>query len=546
MKTQTQLLLKSLPYTAYFLVSLSLFLILNLKYPENWLGLMDGYFYGLLIKTNIYNLTPVGIDPSVSSQYPFYFFYILAVVAKILGFQDLGYIQIIGFSFGIFIYNCIVYHAMSHFCKRASAFAFPLLVILIYVSQPIGYVIMQKPHEFIALASYPLTVKLFFEFLKSNNQRILVIDSLLLAYLLGSYPVLVILPVTLLFLSLLVRVIATRNPIEITRFVFSLGTGIFVLLPFIIFLIGGAIKFGEMPQVTFYTDFSNNYVWELPIHDLAWHIIALSLALVTFSISFIWFKRNITWYQGITILGICVTVFHTFFIYLAQNGIYQLVFPIKLQDPIIICVSMIIYVYIFNHTREYEIFTHHPFGILVGILLSFFAIIRLQEFWTGTDEAKLSFAISRDRGNLLSSLVEDLQVRTQLNNSYYLASDEFRFLDYYVRYNFTSYIPFNESYTSQHERIHNRADEIRGALQTGSPQQFLSTLQSLNIKFLALHYKDDTSRLEYISMDRSTGQMKANEIQIPKSLITKLVLHEEVTVLDNEPSYANTAFILID
>jgi hypothetical protein len=486
------------------------------KLPQNWLGGMDGYFYGLMIKNYIYNDALTALDGVSPLNYPPYYFYLLGKAGSALGIFDVGVLSFFGLFISYIVFLIYTYKLLNYenFTKS------PLLAISLLLSMSgLGYGgihIWQKSHEIIAVTGVIALIVYIRNFLNNVNMS----DSIRLSigagvgFSIGSYTPFLIIPLAVFVCLLIFNKIVNSRLNKPLDFYFWFGL-ILLASPYTVTLVMNFISNEHGIGVV---------TWFL-YSDLQFNFLALDY-------------RNISYYISVT-LSVFVLLCGLLKIFGYQTKLNFECFDVYLS--VVIITSLAVYSVIALLAKEGFYFTA-PFkyillvpifgaflvikifgGILKKLItyrftilsiLSFILFLILRNIYVS--DIKQSTILSEARNKNLSQLVTVINKKKGNDWNAYIGSQEARFLDFYVIKNFVNKLPFNHSYASVYEDIPSRINQLNEIANADSGAELLiKKLHQLRVDVLILADEEG----EYFNIDCSIND--ADRMEIPKKVKIK-------------------------
>lgn len=486
------------------------------KLPQNWLGGMDGYFYGLMIKNYIYNDVLTALDGVSPLNYPSYYFYLLGKAGSVLGIFDVGVLSFLGLLISYLVFLIYTHKLLNYENFTRS----PLLAICLLLSMSgLGYGgihIWQKSHEIIAVTGVIALIVYIRNFINSiymsNSIRLLIGAGV--GFSIGSYTPFLIIPLAVFGCLLFFNKIINYKSNKRLDFYFWFGL-ILLASPYIVTLMVNFITNEHgIGVVTWflYSDLQFNFL-SIDYRNISYHI---SLILAVFVLLCVLLK--IFGYQSrfnfdmsdVYLSAVIVTSLAVYSIIalLTKEG-YYFTAPFKyiLLVPIF---GAFLVIRIFN--RELEKLIPSRFAILSILLVILFLILRNIY----VSDIKQSIALSEARNKNLSQLVTVINQKRGNDWNAYIGSHEARFLDFYVTKNFVNKLPFNHSYASVYEDIPSRINQLNEIANADNGAELLiKKLHQLRVDVLILADEEG----EFFNIDCSIND--ADRMEIPKKVMIK-------------------------
>ena len=486
------------------------------KLPQNWLGGMDGYFYGLMIKNYIYNDALTALDGVSPLNYPPYYFYLLGKAGRVLGIFDIGVLNFLGLFISYVVFLIYSYKLLNYKNLTKS----PLLaIILLFSMSGLGYGgihIWQKSHEIIALTGVIGLIVYIRNFLSNINMsksiRLLIGASV--GFSIGSYTPFLITPLAVFGCLLIFNKIISSKSNEKFDFYFWIGL-ISLASPYAVTLLINLLTNDHgIGVVTWflYSDLQFNFL-SLDYRNISYHIsVALSVfVLLCVLLKIIGYQTQFNFelfdvYLSVVIIASLAV--YSIIVLLTKVG-YYFTAPFK----------YILLVPIFGAFLVIKIFggflgklINYRFTILS--ILSFILFLVLRNIYFS--DIKQSIILSDARNKNLSQLVTVINQKKGNDWNAYIGSHEARFLDFYVIKNFVNKLPFNHSYASVYEDIPSRINQLNEIANVDSGADLLiKKLHHLGVDVLILADEEG----EFFNIDCSVND--ADRMEIPKKVKIK-------------------------
>ncbi len=483
------------------------------KLPQNWLGGMDGYFYGLMIKNYIYNDVLTALDGVSPLNYPSYYFYLLGKAGSVLGILDVGVLSFFGLLISYIVFIIYTYKLLNYknFTKS------PLLAISLLLSMSgLGYGgihIWQKSHEIIAVTGVIALIVYIRNFLNNINMP----DSIRLSigagvgFSIGSYTPFLIIPLAVFGCFLIFNKIINSRSNERLDFYFWFGL-ILLASPYIVTLMANFITNEHgIGVVTWflYSDLQFNFL-SIDYRNISYHIsVTLSVfVLLCVLLKFFGYQTQFNFeFSDVYLSAVIISSLAVYSIIalLTKEG-YYFTAPFKyiLLVPIF---GAFLVIKIFSRVLEKLIASR--FAILS--ILSFILFLILRNIYLS--DIKQSVILSEARNKNLSQLVSVINQKKGNDWNAYIGSHEARFLDFYVVKNFVNKLPFNHSYASVYEDIPSRINQLNEIADDDSGAELLiKKLHQLRVDVIILADEEG----EFFNIDCSIND--ADRMEIPKKV----------------------------
>lgn len=495
--------------------------------PENWLGCMDGYFYGMLIKTNLHQVTMSGLDPNYPVQYPPYYFMLMGAIGRICGIADLGLLQAIGFAGTFLLWPILVFFLLRVVAGSVPAMVFSCTILTVMtISFGWGHVIA-KPHELIALSGiFAILIEIVhWQHGVAPWQRIAA--GLLFGFCLGAYTPFFMVPF-LVFCGAVAWKVIRRQPLfRAVDFAWWIPA-ILAALPYALELLDGVLRYGKGPTVTFFTEDNYTFFYFRPFWSNAFYLLGAPLAVLGGWIG--WSRRDgrLLWLAAIIAASFLA---HAGLILARQFDVF-VTMPFKYVFPIPFFVSALLVLLLF------EVGNPVPTGwrkwlavgaCVVGIATSFVPARCLK----CTQEFSFSMAASPARNKVLDPFLRELDEHWRPGDEklYYIGMGELQFVDYAYHRQFVNFLPFNHSYCSAHVPFHQRRERLQAAARSG-PDALFHYLAESSVGYLLLALPDPEGVYRLSLTQNLPPEMHIPcPVDIPCAVVNEMVLNGQLTEL---------------
>jgi hypothetical protein len=510
-----------------------------------WLGGMDGYFYGLIIKSYLNQPALLALDMESPLNYPPYFFYFIAFLGRILGIESLGFLQ--GISFAVayaslvgFGYILLRYNAPRHYADLRAGLAIAA-AILISIFSTGGIHIWQKPHAIASLLAFPALLVYLSNILAESSSPAWhrALAGAIFAFAFGAYTPFVIIPaLAVAIVAFWIVATAPRGerpwPRVFDKHFFFPAT--LLSLPYVSTLL--------------YTVFTADngigvVIWFLR-QDLEYSFLSLKLENLAYLISggvgviFIGralcrgFMSTESFTSAGVFVGLSTILSVAIFSYIVSGFDRGEYFTAPFKYYIFIPALFGFALPYCLPDNFYERVTEKVIGsailrlLLTGLLgaLTALAVLRALESYP---QIRLSQELSTARARNIEPLL--LWIERERAKGYrlvrYLANGEARFADYAVRGPFVSHITFNHSYSSMYEEIDVRASRLQTAVRANQAKALHDVLVSERIDLLMLVLEPAAAQgADYIidyAFNNPPDIGVRKEVRIPQALLHDLV-----------------------
>lgn len=520
-------------FTFYNVIAILAFILLAL--PKNWLGGMDGYFYGLMIKSYLHTFKFTSLDMESPLLYSPYLFYLLGMIGRITHISDLGQLQIIGFILALGSFPLIIYFFLRPYMSPLRVLISIFVIFLFSLNSSAYETVWQKSHEILGILSIP-AIFVYIQNIsneKFTNKRHRIISGLLAGFLFGVYPAFEILAI--ISAGIIILGIFIFNNRESIKRKFKYIIDPYFVIPCILF---------SFPYIiyTFYIFFSNKkevgFVSTVMESELRFNFLHLNYLSIPYFLTisllpyFIWKSISEKSNNIINMFFIMIVLLGFLFYSFSVIGYYNKIYitaPFKFYFPISIIGGLMIAYLPFNQ-KIYEMInikTSYKFKVFFIGFLSFFLSTFLFYKIYNLKELKNGIYLSEARNKNLNELIKFIEkVKKNKPLNHYIASGEARFLDYYVKGIFVNRIMFNESYASSYEDIDGRAERLKESILKGE-NYFYNDLKTLKIDVLILgDKKNDSYNIDYIHITPGKFYDKygtEKRLNIPYFFLVKMV-----------------------
>lgn len=500
--------------------------------PQYWSGGMDGYFYGLMIKTYLNSFTFSALDMEHPLTYSPYFFYLLGMIGRVTHITDLGQLQIIGFILAFGGLPIITYCVLRPVVAPAPLM---LMMALFYLFGGFDDNHWQKSHEIISLTGIPALL-VYLENLKrerftSKVHRLFC--GIVAGASFGIYAAFTVIPFVsagIIALGSLLFANKQTRP-RILPFVFDwyfIIPAIGLALPYVLTTLIAVLTHDQGTGFVF--AFSSNEV-HFNFLDLKW--------------------ENLSYFIG---LGLCAFVAFQLFTQKEVNATL-------LYGSLMVLIGVSVYsymVYGFYHhqyfTAPFKFYAHIPLatafmagslprvakateavlkkvdlfpGILIGSMLSVTLACMVMSHTYKTQEINNSLTGYMDQRAryLLPVILYINQTKRVQKLERYIGSGTATFLDYYVPGKFVNHFMYNESYASLYENLMDRAARLRDASSKGA-EALYDQLKHDKVDILVLQQTvKDMYGVYFTHNDEKT--MEGN-IGVPQRLLLPVNLFQDM------------------
>lgn len=472
------------------------FVYFSINLPQNWLGLMDGYFYGLNIKNFLHGNLFTSIDGASALNYPPYFFYIVSLISYLFNITDLGYIQYFSFAFCYCIVLYIVYYSANKVFSSSAGIVAVILFCLSWSSY-LSIHLYTKAHALFAMSIVPLLMLITSNLANPFYTRSVLRSLIFVGLLAGVYLPFFIAP--FLGFAIVLCFLVRTQLITMHKSIKILFLASLLSLPFIIFLIYSKLFNDGIGVVVFFTP--DNY--ELSFLDLRIDNFFYYIGLMSIILPIISFRFDKKTYYPILFLTlvsyISYGIYFTFF-FLYHYGIYTTA-PFKYLLVVQFC-GMFLFAYLIHF-----IFGNRLFALSLYILpiATFYLLYQFFHSKIYKDSTDLSTARSNNIHNVVNLI----------NNSdycggNYISTGEYKFLDYYLKCDSRNYLIYNESYASTKTKLNQRFFDISDAMRSGSTK-FLEYLLNNRIRYI-VYTKADPNLEIFVNYPPVMGLRKVTEL----------------------------------
>lgn len=516
------------------------FLFYILKFDLNgYIGGMDGYYYGLLIKLYKSEFFFKDIDYVSPVNYPPYYFYLIGKIANFFHISNLGYLQFYGTVGSYFLFITLYLKIVSKYLAYPLTFISLLIFFLFsFLNEEYSASLMQKPHELLALLFIPSFI-FYVHSIKSNIlcKKWLLITGFISGLAAGFHPAIIfpsMLSAIIFFLLLYVKNKKNTNFYSITFYFASIL--ILTLLPYLFTFINTAMiseKIGPVLAIN-PDEFSFRFLalpfglyWRSNLQNI---INILGLLILVFA-----GKKYYKQEPGIFLYTYCAIAFN-FLFFIALKVSFNFGYPMSAPHKFIISLQINSILALFflvqesNYAKKINTFLGRFFNIFLIISLLFSYLI-VYEYFKLNDISR-GFEIGKARYNNLRQLSFFV---TKLNKKFpiqsYIAEGEARFLEYYLPDKIINKLFYNEDFVSPFIDFKGRINSLKKSI-LSSPDDFLDVLHRENINLIIAENHDKKNENLKIGIsvantlkDQSSGKgyLKADEIIIPLTLLENLV-----------------------
>lgn len=497
-----------LKYSAMIMaIFVGLFLYKMRDLPDNWLGLMDGYFYGNMIKVYLDSWSLRALDTINPANYPPYFFWVLGRLGSIFALNDLGTLQLIGFIFGNTLFFGLFFAFICSQTKNVPlALACFSVSILVLIHAAYADQIYQKYHESLSLCAIFVMCRYFAAEQKTNIENLFL--GLLTGLGIGTFTHFLVFPLIAFFLAALLFTRPALFSSLLFLFGLAIGTFPFAWSLFLNFQANGT--FGNVPFILkeYFTSIEHTFfsVNEMSVLYLPGFMFAAFNVVLGFRTSFLrerYIDRRAVIMFWLSLSIILETSFVLFGWLMFKLELYYFDGMAKWGAALPVYMTMLLIMFgldrweIFSSSRALtrvlgpglQNNTTRKMALVFAMMLALVSINYFQEvllkkqsqFRFGVD---LSTARNENLGDV-STLVNRLKLEHDLNR--YVGSGEFSFLNYYVRGKFVNFLMFNHTYTSSQTNLIADTERFRTLVDEGDVSEFIEFLLANNVDALILN-----------------------------------------------------------
>lgn len=457
-----------------------LWTIVFLRVPHKWIGLKDGYYYSIWIKT--FSASPYlqDINGTPYVSYPFYWFWIWGQIYRFFGLESpsnyYAITALASYAFGILLSYWILKDVVGDHKSYLFILFFEIYFLITNQVQ-----IWQKPHEHFAFLISSSLFMYFGHKLTSQDNlkwKKFILNSFILGLVFGIYtpPVLIIFPALICILIINLKNLNMKG-LRIFLVIFILTS-----LPQIIMMLKTYFRFRKTPTPMIYqiTEFFPN-MW-IPIWLLLFGLISLVLPIS---------EKNIVPAKIIKTMLVVLVL-----LYLVVQIAYFFNVIINRSDIVLIAIAIFI---IWSGVLSFDskIFTGRQFEIASILLIAVAFFANTTPLYPGADtdfRANLDISVNRANNfylNSVSKLYDEKYCGSKV-----FANDELRFLPASTKCRMPMTLPFNEGNTGPDIPYQERIKQFENALISRNPRQLSSWLDHTGTDFISLvaingHYNFD-------------------------------------------------------
>jgi hypothetical protein len=445
--------------------------IVFLRVPKNWIGLKDGYYYSIWIKTFIESPSLEDINGSEYVSYPFYWFWFWGRIYRLLGWDSpsnyYALTAMISFAGGTLLAFWILQKSLSTHLSFVMVFTFEFFFLMTNQVQ-----IWQKPHEhfsfLITFSSLIYISSNAFKKSRTPSKELIIIGALLgLAY--GSYspPVIAVFPGLILYSMIRLKNINWRS------FSILATSTLLVSLPEIYVTLKTLVTFRTAPTPLIYqiTEFFPN-LW-IPVWLMIFAGISLFLPARDELLEKSFFFRIML--MSILIMYVVVQISYFFDVIINRSDILLLSATILLVWLPLMHIDLNLF-----FTKSFS------FIAPVIVLILFFANTTPQFPGADTD-FRSNYQISVARGgNWTLNKTAEIYEAGHCGKKVF-SNDELRFLPAAIDCRTPMTLPFNEGNTGPDIPYQERILEFENAVKGESSELLNQWLNKTDTEFLALY-----------------------------------------------------------
>ena len=458
-----------------------IWLIVYFRVPDKWIGLKDGYYYSIWIKTFTNSSALQDLNGSSYVSYPFYWFWFWGRIYAFFGISSPSNFYAItaltSFSLGILLANYILQKAVT----PSSAYAM-ILFFELYFHLTNQVQIWQKPHEHFAFLISASCFIYFSTNILNNTTNIkdFILTGLLVGLSFGVYSpaVLILAPGIALLILFKIREINKKSLFYFFTFF------ILVSLPQI-YVTGKTLwQFKKMPTPMVYqvTEFFPN-LW-----------IPFTLLVFTSLIFFLKIKEV----NSPIVLAIKIQLLALGLLYFCVQLAYFFNVILNRADIIMISATIfLIWLPLLVMETEWILKTELQITAMILLLITFFANTAPQYPGADTD-FRSNIEISNGRASNLA-----LQQVSQIYSNGYcgqkiFSNDELRFLPAAVKCNSPMALPFNEGNSGPDIDYQPLVLNLDEALREESREKLKIWLEKSGATFLAFIETNDEFSFDFL------------------------------------------------
>lgn len=447
-----------------------LWAIVYIRVPDKWIGLKDGYYYSLWIKTFINSPGLNDINGTQYVSYPFYWFWTWGQVYRFLGWASPSNIYAItamaSFVFGTLLANWILKKVVSPTISYAMILIFELFFLMTNQVQ-----IWQKPHEHFAfLVSSSCVIYLSKKLFAPHTIPLSELGKIgfLLGFAFGCYTP----PVVALAPGFLLYIIVRLKDLNKTSLAVVFATLLATSAPQLFVTLRTLLHFDKAPTPFIYqiTEFFPN-LW-IPVWLLIFTGVIFVFAPKAEMADFAHFVK--------------VMIFSLFLMYLVVQIAYFFDVIINRSDIILISGTiMLLWAPLFHLNLSF--LESKAALIATPLLLSILFFSNTTPQFPGADtDFRANAQISEARATNSDLVITSKIYSSNFCGKKIFSNDELRFLPASIACNTPMTLPFNEGNTGPDIDYQPRILSLKSALESNSGQEFNTWLDNTGTQFLAL------------------------------------------------------------
>lgn len=456
--------------------------IIFISVPKSWIGLKDGYYYSLWIKTFAASPGLQDINGTQYVSYPFYWFWVWGQIYRLFGWHSpsnvYAFTAIASYTIGI----AMAYWYLRKVIGNTNAYLFILFFELFFIITN-QVQIWQKPHEHFAfLVSFAVAIYLANK-LTENSQsdfKKLALSGIVLGFSFGVYTP----PVVLVLIGLCVYSILNLKQFNWKRSLIVFVTFILVSGPQIFVMVKTYLRFHTTPTPMIYqiTEFFPT-MW-IPV----WLLILIFVSM-QFNFDLEFSKSDIFLKVLLTFFVVCYLIVQVAYLF---NRI------INRSDIVLIGITVcILWISLLHLPNEFS--NSKFFEITTLFLISIAFLANTTPLYPGADtdfRSNYEISVARSQNPYL------IEVASIYEKKYcglkVFSNDELRFLPASTKCRMPMTLPFNEGNTGPDIPYQERIDSFSEAVSNYDAKKLSSWFDKTQTKFISLVAVNNNFEFEFL------------------------------------------------